>query len=527
MTASNDSSASSMWTPLALGVAVLLIAGSFFRASNAPIWHLDTWSHWKYGEWICTHGTLPTHEPFTEFADQARPLVDIWWLSQVLGYQIYSRVGMEGIALLYGLVEALKATFYLLALRRQSGSWPVAVVGLVVVLALRWNQFGVFRPQQLGELCWAALLVLAARPVLRRSEVILIALTLGLWANLHASFVLGFVLLGTQLVGRSVELYWRTRDLQPVMADADLRMRGWAFLAGFLATWLNPYGPGLWTAVVRFNAIPTLQYVAEWLPFTPMTTYSSIALVLSGIVTLIIIRLSPRRFRLEEVLLLAGFFYGSWTSARFFIWWTSLCPWVLLPHVVAILEPWQAKVPAVQGWFWRRGVFLLGAVGALALLLGSGTGHWLLTRTPRPLEQQVDAETPLEPARVIAAAVNDDQPLRVFASTVWSDYFLWQLPPQVNLFWYSHWNCFTLQRMGEGSRLRNLSLPPTDWKDVIKRNHLDIVALSRADADHPLYDYLQEQRDKPDSQWEILYPKKGDSDAQGIVARRRPQPAAR
>src|SRR5438270_14011208 len=34
------------------GLFLVLLAAVFVRATNAPIYHLDTWDHWKYGEWI-------------------------------------------------------------------------------------------------------------------------------------------------------------------------------------------------------------------------------------------------------------------------------------------------------------------------------------------------------------------------------------------------------------------------------------------------------------------------------------------
>src|SRR6516164_4613799 len=113
-------------------LSLVLLAAIFFRASGAPIDPLDTWDHWKYGEWIWQHHKLPEREPFAPaFSDQGRPLVDTMWLSQVAGYLVYSRVGMEGIALYYGLVEVLKTLLLLIAFRRVSASSWLALLGVL------------------------------------------------------------------------------------------------------------------------------------------------------------------------------------------------------------------------------------------------------------------------------------------------------------------------------------------------------------------------------------------------------------
>src|SRR5438128_3809069 len=138
---------------LALSPALvpLLLAAVFFRASSLPITPVDTWSHWKYGEWIWQHGQLPDYDLFGYTSEPGLRLADTAWLSQVLGYLIYQRTGMEGIALLYGLLEVFKAAFLLLAGRRATGSLGWGIVGVLVFQVARGNFYGVFRPQVIGE----------------------------------------------------------------------------------------------------------------------------------------------------------------------------------------------------------------------------------------------------------------------------------------------------------------------------------------------------------------------------------------
>ncbi|HZT81043.1 MAG TPA: hypothetical protein VFA26_12500, partial [Gemmataceae bacterium] len=324
-------------------LALLLVALAFFRASNAPIWHLDTWGHWKYGEWIWQNGRLPEHEPFSDFSEKDRPLVDTLWLSQVLGYLAYARGGAEGVALFYGLVEAVRVGLYLAAYRRVSGSLPLACAGVVLMEACRWTYFGVFRPQTMGEVFWAATL-LACAPALgpgqpvSRWAVLWLPPCFAVWANLHGAFPLGLIVLGVTLAGLLWGRFWS--GLRPVVSLADLGTRRLALMLGLsaLAACANPYGPKLLIEVARFGQNPVLQLVSEWHPTPPLTTYASKMFIASLVLVLLTARFSPRRFSFGDVTLLLLFGVSAWFAARMLPWWTAVWPLVLLPHWAAIAE---------------------------------------------------------------------------------------------------------------------------------------------------------------------------------------------
>jgi hypothetical protein len=286
---------------------MVLLAAIFFRASNAPVWHLDTWAHWKFGQWICEHGRLPERDPFSPYGDHSHPLVDTLWLSQVTCYLVYARLGMEGIALAYALVELMRAALYLEALRRVWGSLWLAILGLALFQAGRWIYFGVFRPQSFGEVCWTALLLACARPTLSRATLVWMPAVMLLWANLHGSFLLGLALLGVVVIGRLVEQARRSRGLAAAAADRNLRLWLWLFGLCLAATCVNPFGPRLLVEVARFGNQPILQYVKEWLPLAPLATYESRVLVASFVAVLITLRLSPRRLDPADAVLLLLF----------------------------------------------------------------------------------------------------------------------------------------------------------------------------------------------------------------------------
>lgn len=530
-------------TPLARALTPLLLAGIFFLANGLPIHHLDTWSHWKYGEWIWQHGRLPTHEPFSPYSDRQTPLYDTWWLSQVLCYLVYSRLGMEGIALFYGIVTAARTALYLVAFRRLSGSLLLAVLTTVLMQVGLWEFFGNFRPQVLGELCWAALLAVLSTPYgeVRRQEtedrrqeaggrgqmpgivaLVLIPLIVALWANLHGAFPLAFVLLGTLLVGRFLDQAWTLRNPIAALRQADVQRWAAALGLAVVAACANPYGPKLLLAALNFGKMPVLDYVNEWQPVPPLSRLSSVAFAGAVGLALVTARLSPRRFSAADVLLLVGFALPAWLALRMIPWWLTICPFVLLPHWKAILD----KITSRKDLGPANGAQVLqlsGVLLAVALLLGSGTARWLARGVPRPVEQQVSVLTPVRPAEAIKAWLAKDGPrtpmtLRVFSASVWGDYFLWDLPPSATVYRYSHWNCYSPQRMTDAEHLLLCSGPPHDWRRLIDQYRLNALALRGDGRSSLLFDYLLREAERPESEWQILY----QGDDLGVGERERP-----
>jgi hypothetical protein len=501
--------------PAQAALVLVVLAIAFCRASNCPIWHLDTWAHWKYGQWIWEHGRLPERDPFSPYSDPKKPLVDHWWLSQVACYRVYAAAGMEGIALFYGLVELAKSALYLAAFRRVAGSLRLAVLGLVLMEGVRWTFFGVFRPQVLGEVCWAALLLACARPPLSRAALVWVPLGVGLWANLHGSFLLAFVWLAVHLAGRLLDRARSAPGLAAALADRDVRCLALVLVLSLAAACVNPYGPKLLWEMARFGNDPILRYVHEWQPLVPLTTLGGQLLLASMLLLVATFWLSPRRFTPTELVFLMLFGVPVWFAVRMQFWWAPVWVYVLLPHWRAMLEQWglrssEAGGPVPTARSPRRGVGLLVVAGSVAvtLLLSSGTGRWLRRQEPRPAEDQLSAATPVQLVNRLKgwmAGPACPTALRIYCPPIWSDYLLWELPPFARLYWYSHWNVFSPQLFEDSRRLLQMETGPDGWRTVVERYRLNAVILAAEEPLDPLFEYLWAEARRPESEWWILY----------------------
>jgi hypothetical protein len=522
---------------LAQGLVLVLLAAVFYRASVTPIFHVDTWGHWKYGEWIWEHGRLPEREPFSPYSDPNYRLVYQPWLSQLLCYLVYAKLGMEGIALLYALVEVLRVAFYLGAYRRVSGSLGWALLGVCLMEAGRWTFFGVFRPQVLGEVCWAALLFVCARPTLSKTDLVWIALSICLWANLHGGFLLGLLLVGVMLANQVLQRAWERRSLAAAFEDRDVQRWVLALLLSLAAACVNPSGPRLIPEAVTFGNHPAMQDLPEWQPIPPLTTFGGAMLMVSVVLVLLTLHVSPRRFTPAQVMLLLAFGLAAWFSARMLPWWMTVWPFVLLPHWRAILEGQSTKdkVPKDQArkrplpfrsLVLRTSYFVLLAV-ALGILLVSDTARWILRRHSRPFQQQFTEETPVLLTANLKSwlASKEGVPLRILPSLPWSDYLLYHLPPSARVYQYTHWHCYRVQQFIDGNYMMRTLDYPNDWRKMVDLYRINAVALED-DPDFPLFAYMLGQQNKSGAEWQVIYQETpaGANRPDKLVAVRRTDP---
>jgi len=518
--------------PTALGI--LLLAAIFFRAASAPIAPVDTWNHWKYGEWIWQHEKLPDREPFSPgTSDSNRPVVDPAWLAEVAGYLVYARAGMEGIVLFYGLAEVLKTVLLLAAFRRVCGSPWLGLFGAVLVLAGSWDRFGIFRPEVLGEVCWAAVLFLvgwaessrrtgitrpqpqqgidpvglqdSAHPTSNIPALGLLPCIFVLWANLDASFVVGLFCLAVLVIGQFLQ------------GDHDRGLRGLvlATAASWAAASVNPYGPSLIGTVVSHVRSGLLQGVPEWQPFIPLATYSAKAFAISVLVVLATLRFSPRPFSAADALLLATFGLATWFAGRLLPWWMMLWPFVLLPHWREIgnrvrgAHPMTTRVRSMRPTLplaWSKLAACRWPAAAaitvgIAIVLASGTGRWLLRGAARPEAEQVAPGTPVEVADQLDSLLSR-RTARVLASPLWCDYLLWRMPPAGTLFVYDQYDAFPPKNLAAYVRIVTMQPPPDDWRTLLDRYGIDVVALS---AEAPRKDLFAHFLHGKEPGWQIFY----------------------
>ncbi len=396
-------------------VAVILLLGAVCVAlwRIFPLSSKDLWTHLKFGEWICSHRSLPEREPFCAPPEEAQELTHTQWLTQAAFYQIFrlgERVaGGSEINRLAGGVEMLRLTLALLVLarmivlliayRRISGSLTWGLIALSVSLLLTWTNLVELRPHVVGEVFFACLLMLLSRPIPSRATTIIVPPLFVLWANCHASFLGGLALIALCLIARLLD---RSRfelslgDL--IRRDRRLHRLAIMLVVSIVATgFLNPHGWRIFDRILTVDGHANMLALAEWQPLRMELAFGWHWIFLGSMLVAIITHLlSPTGFSAGDMLLLFAFAAAGCMQQHMLVWWAMMLPWVLLPHWVACASGPNSQDRSDCERISRNRTATSIAAGIVlgALVVSSPIFTWLRNGQPAALDQSLDADTP-------------------------------------------------------------------------------------------------------------------------------------
>jgi hypothetical protein len=273
--------------------AALVVVGCLLAAVGQPIFTDDSWWHLALGRAYAEHGPWIAEDPLLFTAKG--PPVPSAWLTDVALYGIERVAGFSGLRAAH---VALVAAVLVLAwslLRRAAASPQVASAAVAVFAAVSAYRFVQLRPHLLSM---AVLLVMAHwllddRTTPSRGRVAAVVALFALWANLHAGFVLGPLLIGAGVAGLGFAAV-----LSPAGRERFAPRAGalaWAGGLGAVATSLNPSGfephraylvagidsPALGAVVDEWSGINLFTLPAANLPPSPWVWVCAWLLTLS------------------------------------------------------------------------------------------------------------------------------------------------------------------------------------------------------------------------------------------------------
>jgi hypothetical protein len=282
--------------------------------------------HLLMGKVILETGNVPTQEIYS-YVYENQPYTPHEWLADVIFYFFYVLLGLNGVVLLASALIA--GTFGLLYSEGTSQNGQYVLTFLLMFLgAMVTSIHWVTRPHLFTMLFLAVWMILVehlyrGRPV----RVWVLPAVMLLWANIHAEFIAGFLVLIAYIAGCAWQYVFRK---SPFAAKTGGRLIGVALLS-FGASVFNPVGLRTWDIVVGYiNNRYLISRIAETRPpdFSQPEYWPLLALLGIAIFLLISRR---KAFAPAHFFLLIGFGVMSLLSAR-----NAHLAGVVFPYVLSI-----------------------------------------------------------------------------------------------------------------------------------------------------------------------------------------------
>ena len=231
-------------------------------------WHLST------GEYINNTGSIPRIDPFL-YSLTPRPWICDQWLSDLIIFKVFN---FGSWPLVYGFFSVVYLITYFGFL------YPCVAVctnnriasSLVCYLAMRAGLIHfILRPVVFGQLLFCTLFVCISffreRKLSLRTFSILLPVLFMLWANLHPSFFMGFILCSCLVLEGLYKRVWLS--LTNDQLALTVVQGSFLLLVCFLATLVNPFGINLHLSIIELTQSTFfINYHSEWisLNFKPL-----------------------------------------------------------------------------------------------------------------------------------------------------------------------------------------------------------------------------------------------------------------
>lgn len=415
------------WFFLYFFIFCLLLHNSFSYLDPDWGWHLQV------GQEIAQTKSVPSLNYYNyTFTGN---WVDHEWLSNFLIYTVYTNFGYVAISIIFSLLVIIVLALLNFSARRlyPESFWLLVLLQIFGVLAIS-PHLGV-RIQEVGLIFLLPLLfIIDIYNKQRKWQILLFLLPLMyLWACLHASFLIGFFLLGAWLavkIGERILNYLWPKPwldlVNPISCRESLIFTGISILS-FGVTLLTPYKLQLYTFLKGYQNTFYLSRLQEWLSqFSFPLQYLQLlylAVVTLALILYVYYALAPEKYfkiNLWKLFLVVLFVGLSFKSRRHF-------PLMFVATFLFTIEVYSTLLKtAATSTSQRRLNAWLGGYLLLCLFL---VGLLELVRTDftaNPLESYCGIY-PCGAAAYLASHPELDS-LNIFNEYSWGGYLIWRLP---------------------------------------------------------------------------------------------------
>ena len=266
----------------------------------------DYWWYLRLGKDILEQGAIPLVDTMG-YSRAGEPIFYQQWLSGIIFFLVYQAGNAPLTFLLRALLIGITYGSIWYMMRSYVGARTATV--LLIVLGMATSNNWMIRPQLFAyPLFILCLFALYEWQKGNNRLLFLFPLSTFLWANLHGSFVLPFLLAGAALV----------------FGNGNRKFMAYTILSMLIASLLNPHGFGVWQYLVFILNNPSdYLFSVEWRPPTnegwQMNIFFACMLALP-----ILASFSKQKLTWLEWILFLGFGWLALSGVRYVIWFMFL-----------------------------------------------------------------------------------------------------------------------------------------------------------------------------------------------------------
>ena len=438
-------------TRLIQGLAVLAVAMFALQTFSHNQADVDLWGNVGFVQ--AWPGSPGFHRVNTfSFTDPDHPWINHEWLGEYCLHSAYAHFGNAGLLALKILLGLALLCLVLTTVRAQGLRGPAQFLFLLLFLSTVGYGFGT-RPHLFTYVLYAAfLLILQFWGRTHPGRLLLLPVLMLAWVNLHGAFFIGLLLLAVYLVMETLHRRTDARRVGPELlsrrspeAEADAqavaghevrsyesrrtpRTAVWLVLGvlglAVAATFVNPFGAGLWRFVAESAAKPR-PYLSEWAPFNLFAHFSDhsdfVALAALSVAALL---LSRKPKDPTWLTFLAFSFVAALWLRRNIPLFAITAAFVVPEHLRDVVARYRDSVRL------RLPLWLTAAVLALFTVASA----WLTCGARKADPLQIEVDQTRFPSDAIAYIQANDIRGNALVFFDWAEFFNWHCYPASRVF---------------------------------------------------------------------------------------------
>jgi hypothetical protein len=474
---------------------LIALVGIFVFINTHPIRPNDFWWHIAVGREIIASGKIPTTDiySYTE-AGQPYPSYQMFWLMEITLFELYNLGGPALVVFFHSLMITSAYCIIFWLCLKITRSWRIASFALLFAAALGINDWNV-RPQGITFLL-ASLFLLSIyqyRQTRRWSWLILIPVSMLIWANSHGTFIIGFAIIGIWLGQELWEGFINCARAERKAIVKAIIIPISMLLLTVAVTFINPRGIGILDYIKTLTSNSVVQnLVTEW---APPSLNSSLGVIFFGclIGSAILLAISPKRPDFSQIAAFASFGLLSIKTSRGIVWFGLMMAPIIADHISATVSQYLKARPETKSSEGSKAANYIFA--CVILVMGIITLPWFKPYLPLPAAKAglISGETPVQATQFL---LEHDLPGRLFNSMSFGSYLIWSAYPQYQVFVDPRIELFSEKVWMD---YLNISSATGDWEISLNNYGVNTMILSPDEQSGLI------QKVRTSTGWKLLY----------------------